>query len=165
MPVPRKRLRKRVSMESSRWWAVATIGRVEEWKSGRAVDYLGEVLVAEAARGLLDTLACGGSLRTRVERGHMAGHPIALGHTPHEGFVAGAVAGAQVEIAVGYLEGYARTVEEVGHHHRVAAAANGQQHLLPLGEEVLLNGIVDEALQHHLTMSLRIWRWPSTTIP
>jgi hypothetical protein len=30
---------------------------------------------------------------------------------------------------------------------------------------VLLGGEGCEALEHHLTMSLRIWRWPSTTMP
>lgn len=125
----------------------------------------GEEFVAEAACGLLDALAGGGGDGAGVEGGHMAGDAVGGGELPHEGFVAVAVAGAEVEVAVGYLEGYGGAVEEVRHDHGVAAAANGQQHRLPRGEEVLLGGECCEALEHHLTMSLRIWRWPSTTMP
>ena len=125
----------------------------------------GEELVAEAAGGLLDTLACSGGYGVGVEGGYMAWDTVAGGELPHESLVAVAVAGAQVEVAVGNLEGDAGAMEEVRHDHRVAAAANGQQHRLPRGEEVLLGGEGCEALEHHLTMSLRIWRWPSTTMP
>jgi hypothetical protein len=71
---------------------------------------------------------------------------VATGKPPDKGLVVVAVAGAQIEIAVGNGEGIACGMHEMGQHHRVDTPANGQQHLLPGGEEVLLSDVGYEAL-------------------
>ena len=71
---------------------------------------------------------------------------VATGKPPDKVLIAVAVAGAQIEIAVGNCEGIACGMHEMGQHHRVDTPANGQQHLLPGGEEVLLSDVGYETL-------------------
>jgi len=77
---------------------------------------------------------------------HMAGNAIGLRKTADKGFVAIAVAGAQMEVAVGYGEPETRLMEEVGHADGVTASAHGKQHLFSLREEVLLLDEIDETV-------------------
>ena len=93
-------------------------------------DELGEVVVAEVAGGFLDALTVGGGVGACVEMGHMAFDAVAFRQPADERLVAVTVAGAQVEVAVGYSEGYTDAVEEVGHAYGVAAAADGQEYRL-----------------------------------
>ena len=117
---------------------------------------LGEVVVAEVAGGFLDGHAVVGGIGAGVETGHMAGDAVAVGKLADEGLVAVAIAGPQVEVAVGYLEGYACTVEEVDHGHRVAAAADGEQHRRPFGDEVLLCCVALEPCKHAWIIRYRL---------
>ena len=64
----------------------------------------------------------------------------------YEEFVAVAITGAQMKVAVCYGEGEACRVHEVGEDDRIDSATNSQQHLLPSGEEVLLTDVVYEVL-------------------
>ena len=100
------------------------------------------------AGGLLDGHAVFGGIGACVEAGHMAGDAVAVGELAYESLVAVAVARPQVEVAVGHLEGDGGLVEEVDHGHGVAAAANGEQHTRPLGEEVLPGHVTLEPCKH-----------------
>ena len=51
-----------------------------------------------------------------------------------------------MEVAVGYGEGVVGGVHEMGENHGVDATTNGQQHLLPYREEVLLPDVCYERL-------------------
>ena len=51
-----------------------------------------------------------------------------------------------MEVAVGYGEGVVGGVHEMGEYHGVDAPTNGEQHLLPGGEEVLLPDVCYECL-------------------
>ena len=94
--------------------------------------------VAQVACSLLDAHAVGGSIGTGVEIDGVESHSDGGGKPADKLLVTVAVAGAEMEVAMGYGKGYTRTTTEVEHGHRVAPAANGKQHLLPRGEEVLL---------------------------
>ena len=110
--------------------------------------------VAELAGRLFDALAMAAGMGEGVELGYMDGDMIAARKTADEGFVAVAVDRAQMEVAVGYGKGEAGRVHEVGQDHRVDAPTNGQQHLLPGGEEVLLTNVGYEVLEHLLDSHL-----------
>ena len=81
-----------------------------------------------------------------VELRHMDGDAVVGCKLADKGLVAVAVAGAQMEVAVGYGKGVVGGVHEVGEHHGVDAATNGKQHLLPRGEEVLLLNVSYESV-------------------
>ena len=119
---------------------------------------VGKEGVAQLAGGFLDALAVGGGIVAGVEVGRVERHAQLLGKIGHEALVAVAVAGAQMEVAMGYGEAEAGEVGQTDHAHRIAAATNGQQHLATLGEEVLLSDVVFEAGQHQRMIILRIWR-------
>jgi len=78
----------------------------------------------------------------------MDGNPIAVGKLADEGFVTVAVDRTEVEVAVGYGKGVAGRMHEVCQNHGTAPAANGQQHLLARGEEVLLGDVLYETVEH-----------------
>lgn len=106
----------------------------------------GEPIVAELTRGLLDALPMAAGMGSGVELCQMEGDTVATGKPADEGLVAVAVAGTQIEIAVGNGKRIACGMHEMGQHHRIDTPANGQQHLLPSGEEVLLSDVGYEAL-------------------
>ena len=108
-----------------------------------------EPVVAETARCLLDALAMAGGIGMGVELRHMEGYTIVGSEGFDEGFIAVAIAGAQMEIAMGDGKGIAGRMHEMGKNHRVDTPANGQQHLLPCGEEVL-PGYVGYEVSVHL---------------
>ena len=87
-----------------------------------------------------------GGVAGGVELRHMDGDGIGGCELAYEGFVAVAVAGAQVEVAMGYGKGVSGGVHEMGEYHGVDAPTNGEQHLLPGGEEVLLPDVCYECL-------------------
>ena len=95
----------------------------------------------------------------------MAGDAVSVGEPPYEGLVAVAVARTEVEVAVGNGEGDACPMEKMGHADRIATTANGKQHLLPRGEEVLLTNIVYEPPKHQRRIIFFMRRCPSTTMP
>ena len=87
-----------------------------------------------------------GSVGTGVELRHMEGDCIGVGEVSDEGFVAVAVGGSQMEVAMGYREGKVGRVHKVGEYRRVDTTTNGKQHLLPSREEVLLLDVCYELL-------------------
>ena len=78
----------------------------------------------------------------------MAGDAVVLRQAADEGLVAVAVGGTKVKVTVGYSKRKSRRVHEVGEDNGVDAPANGKQHLLPSGEEVLLSDVCYECLKH-----------------
>ena len=124
-----------------------------------------EPAVAKVARRLLEAHGVLLGVEVGVEIDGVERDVVRLGQAVDKLLVAVAVAGAQVEIAMGHGEGYAGAATEVEHDHGVAATANSEQHLLPRREEVLLAEVVDELLQHHRRIILRMRRRPSTSMP
>ena len=92
-------------------------------------------------------------------------HPVLPRKPAHESLVAVAVVAAQVEVHMRHSEAETCTMAQMQQCHRVAAAANGQQHLLALGEEMLPVDIVYKARQHQRMIILRIRRSPFTSMP
>lgn len=109
---------------------------------------LGEPVVAQLPGGLFGALAVAGGMGLGVELRHMDGDPIAIGKLADEGFVTVAIDRTEVEVAVGYGKGVAGGTHEVCQNHGVDPAANGQQHLLARGEEVLLGDVLYETVEH-----------------
>ena len=132
-----------------------TTQKVEEEGLGRVVTMVGredggvavfatqllEEVVAQLAGGILDAELVLGGVLEGVETGQVEGRPIVHGQLPDKVFVTKAVAWTKIEIAMGYGKREAGRIHEVGEHHRVDAATNGKQHLLPSGEEVLLSDV------------------------
>ena len=81
-----------------------------------------------------------------LELCHMYRHPVVAGKCPDKGFVAVAVVGTKVEVAVGNGIREAGRMHEVSQNYGVDTTADSKQHLLPRGEEVLLNDMCYESL-------------------
>ena len=109
---------------------------------------LREVVVAQLPCGLFDALMVVGGMGEGVELRNMYGNIISVGKLADEGLVAVAVGGTKVKVTVGYSKRNSRRGHEVGEDNGVDAPANGKQHLLPSGEEVLLSDVCYECLKH-----------------
>ena len=118
----------------------------EDGSVGVLLAELFEVVVAQLPCRLLDALMVECGMGPGVELRHMDGDGVGVGKLSDECFVAVAVGGAQVKVAVGYGKGIASGVHEVGEDHGIDAATNSEQHLLPCGEEVLLPDVCYERL-------------------
>ena len=107
---------------------------------------LTEPVVTELTGGFFNALMVLMGVVERVERNDMKGYIVTERELAYEKFVAVAITGAQMKIAMCYGEGEACRVHEVGEDDRIDSATNSQQHLLPRGEEVLLTDVVYEVL-------------------
>ena len=107
---------------------------------------VGEEGVAEFACRLLDALAVGFGIGPRVEIGGEERDTQGSGSVANKALVAVAVARTEMEVAMGYRKGDSGTPTKMQHRHRVAAATDGKQHLIPERKEVLLFDIVAKTL-------------------
>ncbi len=106
----------------------------------------GEPVVTKGARSLFDALSVAAGMGEGVETDEVEGNGVLAGKGTDKLLVAVAVAGSEVEIAVGDGKREGGRVHQVGENHGVDAPTNGQQHLLPCGEEVLPTDVRYELL-------------------
>ena len=119
---------------------VAVVGRGDAVEAMLARE-LGEPLVAKLTGSLFDTHAVGAGNGPGVEVNSEEFDTQLVGEGANKLLVTVAVAGAEVEIAMGNGKTVAGGMHEMGHADRIAAAADGEQHL-PLGrEQVLLSDV------------------------
>ena len=97
-----------------------------------------EIVVAKLTGRVFHAEVLAGSMVEGLELRHMDGDPIGGSQLTYKLLVAVAVARPKMEVAVGDGEGKSSAVHKMGQHHRIDAATNSKQHLLPRGEEVLL---------------------------
>ena len=83
-----------------------------------------------------------------VELRDVYGNTVSVGELSDKGFVAVAFDRTEVEVTVGNCKREFSGVHEMGEDNGVDAPANGKQHLLPSGEEVLLSDVCYECLKH-----------------
>lgn len=107
---------------------------------------LGEEFVAESACSLLDALSCGGGDCASVKVGSEERYAIVVSELMDKALITVAVAKAEVEVTVCDGERDAGTMEKMGHADRITSAADGEQHLFPRGEKVLLLDVVCKTL-------------------
>ena len=125
----------------------------------------GKPVVAKPACGILGTEAVGAGIFVGLELRHMDGHSIGLCKGTDERLVAVAVAGTQVEVAMGNGKGISSRMHKVRQDNGVYAPTDSKQHLLPSREEVLLTDVCYELLKHYLIIILCMRRCPSYSTP
>lgn len=97
-----------------------------------------EEIVAQLSRRIFHTEMKLLRIVERVELRNKYGHTVLQGQLPYKLLITVAVVWAQVEVAVGNGKWETGCVHQVGQYHRIDAATNSKQHLLPRGEEMLL---------------------------